>query len=201
VIPLRFTVIALCALVTVSACSTQPVPAHPEASDRAGKSEAAAQLLAAGERLMAEGDWLRAEHYLAAAGRRGAHPARIVPLLVRACVESSRLRAALDHAEPYLETHPDDAPLRFVVAALYAALGFPERARDELEAVTRLDPGHARAEYALGELWAHAFGDRNAAARHFDRYLELAPRGPHAAEARRWLAEQAEQTERKEPAS
>jgi tetratricopeptide (TPR) repeat protein len=156
---------------------------------------------------MADGDWLRAEHYLAAAERRGAPVASVVPLLVRACVESSRLRAALDHAEPYLETHPDDAPLRFVVASLHKALGAPERAREELEAVIRLDPAHPGAEYALGELWARSLGDQDNAARHFDRYLELAPRGPHAAEARRWLAERAEQTEqaeqaeRQEPAS
>jgi tetratricopeptide (TPR) repeat protein len=103
------------------------------------------------------------------------------------------LRAALSHAEPYLSSHPDDAPLRFVVASLYAALGLPERARDELEAVLRLDPDHARAEYALGELSARSFDDRESAARHFARYLELAPRGPRAAEARRWLAEGAEQ--------
>ncbi len=193
---LRHSCVVLCAFIALSACSTPRAPATTPEAGQARERDAAAALLAAGERLMTDGDWLRAEHYLAAAERRGAPSARVVPLLVRACVESSRLRAALNHAEPYLDSHPEDAPLRFVVASLYAALGLPERARDELEAVIRLDPHHARAEYALGELWARSFGDRDRAARHFDRYLDLAPRGPHAAEARRWL-----EAERKEPAS
>ncbi len=207
VIQLRHSSVALCAFIALSACSTPPAPAVPNETGQARERDVVAALLAAGERLLADGDWLRAEHYLAAAERRGAPAPRVVPLLVRACVESSRLRAALDHAEPYLDSHPDDAPLRFVVANLYAALGFPERAREELETVIRLAPHHARAEYALGDLWARSFGDRESAARHFARYLDLAPRGAHAAEARRWLDERAEQvapseqTVREEPAS
>jgi tetratricopeptide (TPR) repeat protein len=185
----------LCALVGLSACSTQPVPSAAHSNGRASERDAAARLLEAGERLLANGDWLRAEHYLAAAHRRGVPASRVVPLLVQACIESSRLRAALDHAEPYLETHPDDAPLRFVVATLHAALGSPERAREELETLTRLDPEHARAEYALGELCAHSLDDPDAAAHHFGRYLELNPSGPHAAEARQWLARRTRQEE------
>lgn len=160
----------------------------PPREAREGESSQAARLYEAGLAFADRGDWLRAEHYLNAAVRRGAPADRVVWHLVRICVESSRFRAALEHAESHLRQHPGNVELRFVVGTLHAALGAPEAARDALGSVTRADPTHAPAEYALGKLWARSFGDLEEAARHFIRYLELRPRGEHAEEVRLWLA-------------
>ncbi len=160
----------------------------PPREGHEGEPSQAAQLYEAGLAYAEAGDWLRAEHYLNAAVRRGAPADRVVPHLVRLCIESSRYRAALEHAEPHLRQHPGNVELRFIVGTLHAALGAPEAARDALRSVTSADPTHAPAEYALGNLWARSFGDVDEAARHFTRYLELRPHGEHAEEVRLWLA-------------
>jgi tetratricopeptide (TPR) repeat protein len=130
------------------------------------------------------GDSLRAEQYLTAARALGYDEGEVVSWLVRICVSSNRYQSALAHAEPYLRRHPEDWPLRFVVANLYDALGDTERAGLELEAVTEAAPDEPFAQYRLGVFYSERSLEAEEARRAFENYLRLDPGGRYAAEAR-----------------
>jgi predicted Zn-dependent protease len=142
------------------------------------------QLYQHGLFLIGQGDYVRAEQYLAAALDRGYPEARVVPSLVGACVRGSRLSAALGYAEPYLERNPGDWPLRLLVATIRMGLGDVETAHRELLRVTADHPEQPGGYYMLAVLERDALADPAAAREHFHRYLELDPDGEHASEAR-----------------
>jgi tetratricopeptide (TPR) repeat protein len=129
-------------------------------------------------------DSLRAEQYLTVALDKGYPRERVVPILLRACVSSFRLRAALGYAEPELRRRPDDAGLRYLVSTLLLGLGEPDEARSNLEELLQKNDAFAEAHYLLGALDIDRFGEPGAATAHFERYLELSPHGDHASEVR-----------------
>jgi tetratricopeptide (TPR) repeat protein len=149
------------------------------------------QLYAEGTALAQHGDYVRAEQYLAASMRRGVPAARVLPLLLRVCLVSSRLGAAFQHANPQLELQPGDVQLRYLVASLLTGLGRHDEARVELLRVLRDVPDHAGARYALGVLLRDHYRDAEASVPHFQRYLELDPDGLHGAEIAAFLREHA----------
>lgn len=141
------------------------------------------QGLAAAER----GDGVRAEQYLAMAREHGYPAERVLPALLKVCLASSRLRAALDYAEPYLRQHPDQDALRFLVANIHVGLGQHEDALAELDRLTTRNPRFNEAYFLRAALlFDH---DAAAAIAALRSYLELAPQGVHAAEARSRLSE------------
>lgn len=133
------------------------------------------------------GDGVRAEQYLSLALDHGAPPQRVLPLLLRACFSSSHLRAALNYAEPYLRDHPEDERLRYLVATVHLGLGQREEARAQLEQLIQLNGESADGLYLLAVVeFEH---DAESAREHLRKYLDVAPRGSHAAEVRGRLAE------------
>lgn len=145
------------------------------------------ELFRRGLALAQRGDLIRAEQYLAAAIERGYPRDRGLPILLRVCVASSRLTTALDYARPYLEEHPEDWPLRHLVASIHLGLGHPDDARRELERVIADAPNEAEPHYLLAVVLRDELGDVDGARPHFQRYLELAPEGRRAAEVSRAL--------------
>ncbi len=181
-------------LLAVAGCSS----ATPEAQVAPAPSSSAEQaqaLFQRGREAAQRGDSVRAEQYLSLALERGVDAGRVLPVLLRVCLASSRLRAALDHAEPYLRDHPEAEALRYLVATIHAGLGQTDDARLALEQLLQTNPNSADAHYLLGILDA----DRGApsARAHFRSYLDVAPRGEHAAEVRSRLAELAIREEAK----
>jgi tetratricopeptide (TPR) repeat protein len=154
-----------------------PTVATPDAAELAERGRIAAS----------RGDSVRAEQYLALAIERGADQRELLPLLLSVCVSSSRMRAALDHAAPYLEQHPEDDSLRYLIATIHVALGQTEEARASLELLLHRDPQSPEAHYLLGVLDAQDAPET--AREHFRAYLDVAPRGRHAAEVRSRLSE------------
>lgn len=148
------------------------------------------ELFERGVALAQAGDFVRAEQYLAEARDRGHAEEQVMPVLIRVCLASSRLRAALGYAEPYLERHPDAWALRFLVASIHLGLGRPEDARAELERVVREKPRQAEPHFLLAVVLRDAFGESDSARPHFERYLELAPEGEHATEVREALRQE-----------
>jgi tetratricopeptide (TPR) repeat protein len=146
------------------------------------RTVAAAELYRRGIALAGAGDLVRAEQYLAASIDRGLPAERVLPALLRVCLGSSRLRAALGHAEPYLARHPGAWSLRYLVASIHLGLGSVDRARSDLEQVIADAPDQPEAYYLLGLVLRDRIGDRAAAAQRFARYL--APAGPHVTEVR-----------------
>ncbi len=179
---------AALALSALFAAGCAKAPAAPPAQATAPKKvEGPEDLYRNGRQASARGDALRAEQYLALALEHGYDRGKVVRALVEVCVKSSRLRAALLYAEPYLRDHPDDHELRYLVAAIHWALGEGEIARRQLALLLRLAPNMGAPHYLLGVLDSEL--DPDGAIRHFENYLEVDPRGSRAAEVRGRLAE------------
>lgn len=173
-------------VVALAGCSSATPEAQvaPAPSSNAQQAQA---LFQRGREAAERGDSVRAEQYLSLALERGYDAGRVLPVLLRVCLASSRLRAALDHAEPYLRDHPEAEALRYLVATIHAGLGQTDEARLALEQLLRTNPNSADAHYLLGIL--DADGNAAAARAHFRDYLDVAPQGEHAAEVRSRLAE------------
>lgn len=175
-------------LVLLSACAHHartPQRAADAADERPG-----AAAFAHAQALLAAGDTLRAEQYALLALRQGHPEPQVIVPLVQACLASSRLRAALVYAEPFLRRHPDHVRLRYLVATVYLGLGHAAAAERELSRVTVRQPALPEAHYLGGVIARDAFGDLPEARTRFERYLALAPSGAHAPELRAWLSEQ-----------
>lgn len=145
------------------------------------------ELFRRGQRAAARGDSVRAEQYLSAALDRGSPKERILPLLLQVCLAGSRLRAALDHAEPFLQEHPEQDALRFLVANIHLGLGQSVEGLAELDLLLRRNPRFEEALFLRAVLAMPS--DAEAARRDLRGYLEVAPRGAHAAEARGRLSQ------------
>jgi tetratricopeptide (TPR) repeat protein len=104
--------------------------------------------------------------------------------LMEVYVRSGRYRLAIEHGERRLSAHPGDLRLRFLVGALHTAVLDYPRAAYHLQQLLSRAPAHAAAHYALAVLLRDHQDDAVGADRHFRRYLQLRPAGPHAAAAR-----------------
>ena len=152
------------------------------------------ELYRRGEEAASQGDTVRAEQYLTMALDRGFDDSKVLPILLRVCLSSNRLRAALNHAERYLRDHPNDQSLRYLVATLHLSLGQIEQTRIDLNHLLRVNPRNASAHYLLGVLESVGVTpDR--ANEYFRTYLELSPNGEHAAEVKSRLTDLSVRTE------
>jgi tetratricopeptide (TPR) repeat protein len=181
--------LASCAALAVMGCATTQSNRETESPEVRAEVERMRrirweQLANDGEGAATAGDFTRAEQYLAAALQRGAPPERILPRLLRVCINAHRYRAAVEYARPYLAGHEDAWALRFVVASIHVGLNEPLTASRHLELVLRYNPSHAESEFLLGSLLRDDLQNPAAADVHFRRYLELAPDGEHASAAR-----------------
>lgn len=130
------------------------------------------------------GDTARAEEYYAAALEAGAPDSKVVPALVEVCIRDGRYRAAIEYASPYVNRHPTDLRMRYVLGTLYQGIGDARSARAQLEVVVGKSPEQPDPHYALAILLRDDAGDLVAADDQFREYLRLAPHGTHADEAR-----------------
>jgi tetratricopeptide (TPR) repeat protein len=136
---------------------------------------------------MRRGESIRAEQYMSMAIEAGYDQRRALPLLLRICLQSSRLRSALDHAEPYLLQHPEDKVLRYLVSTIHLSLGQIDAARLGLEELLRTNAEDADAHYLLGILEMRRAPSE--ASHHLHMYMALAPTGVRSAEAKSRLLE------------
>jgi pilus assembly protein CpaC len=163
----------------------EPQPRHSAAKP----ALSAFELYDAGTRYLAASDLVRAEQYLASALGQGFDERSCVRALLEATVRGSRFRSALSYAEPALVQHPGDRTLRQLVAAIHLVLGELPAAEQELRRLLASEDTQPEPHY----LFALVLTRRgiNPAERHqaWRRYLELAPTGRHAEEARAALLE------------
>lgn len=147
------------------------------------------QLFTRGVALAKHGQLIRAEQYLYLAAQRGYPEEQTLPLLLKICLSTSRLRTGLNYAKPYLTRHPESWKLRYLVAAIYLALEQPEHAVHQLDRVVHDNPDHAPSYYLLAIISRDALRNEASARQHFIAYLEHDPTGTHADEATVWLRE------------
>jgi tetratricopeptide (TPR) repeat protein len=182
-----FRALLVVVVLSLPACGSAVQAPASTASPDSGRAEHAAWLFAQGTAAAARGDSVRAEQYLTLARDRGYPAERVLPALLKVCLGSSRLRAALDYAEPHLRQHPEQDALRFLVANIHVGLGQPDEALAELGRLTDRNPQFEEAYFLRALLLAER--DATAAIEALRTYLDLAPRGEHAAEARGRLSE------------
>ncbi len=147
------------------------------------KEQTPENLIETGQSFALLGDTTRAEQYLAAALDRGADPHKVLPMLLEVCVRDGRFEMAIEYARPYLEKHPNDTTVRYLLATLYSAVGDRPKARAETEIVVESRPNEAEPHFLLGTLLRDEH-DFVAADKHFRAYLRIAPQGAHSDEAR-----------------
>ncbi len=157
----------------------------------------AAELYRAGEHFLAASDLTRAEQYFASALRQGYDSEACTRALITTTLRASRLRSALLYAEPALLARPGDVPLRVLVATILLALGEAGEAERELRRALSLEETRPEAHYLLALVLGRRAGAQQERLGAFARYLELAPAGPHAEEARAALREAAREAQQK----
>jgi predicted Zn-dependent protease len=166
---------------TFGGCVARAVP--PGSAARV-EDVPAEQLYRTGVALLTRGDLTRAEQYLASALRAGHDERLTMQALLVTTVRASRLRSALTYATPYLAAHPRELALRQLVAAILLALGEEARAEHELTRVLSLEEESPEAHYLLALVLSRRGATAEQTRPHLARYLELAPTGIHAEEAR-----------------
>ena len=176
--------LAILVILGTSACGAHPGDRVARDVSTIRAERTADKLVARGTAFASVGDLTRAEQYLAAALDAGADPTVVLPKLLRICVTAGHHRAGITYAQPYLDAHPEDFHLRFLVAELRAVTGDTAGARADLERVTAAAPDDAAARYAFAKLLKNDVGDPVGADREFRAYLRVAPDGAHADEAR-----------------
>jgi hypothetical protein len=134
----------------IEGCAASFGPEPSTQTSLATDQRPADELLARGQDAALRGDAVRAEQYLTLAIERGADRRIAIPRLLRACLTSSHLRAALNHAEPYLLDHPDQDALRYLVATIHLGLGQVDAARHDLRFLLERNPSNPDAHYLLG---------------------------------------------------
>lgn len=156
---------ALLTTLLLAGCVSGPKPEPANQGSQTKDSRPAAELIARGREAAARGDAVRAEQYLSLAIEEGADRRQVLPMLLQACLRSSHLRAALNHAEPYLLDHPEDDTLRYLVATIHLGLGQVVPARRELGLLLQRDESNPDAHYLLGII--ESAGNLDAARAHF----------------------------------
>ena len=135
------------------------------------------------------GDFTRAEQYFAAAMAAGGKTSVITPYLIKACVASGDLRLASEYAETELARNPDNARLRFLTGALYAATGNRPEARKLLVQAASELPKDADVQFSVATFFRDDLDDKVSGDPYFREYLRLEPKGARAEEARASLME------------
>ncbi len=183
--------IALALWLGAAGCASRAAQQGPTTDPMA--SVTAQQLYDTGLAAARAGDLVRAEQYLVASMQRGMPEGRALRQLINVCVQASRFRAAVAYARPYLERHPHDWALRYLVGTILEGLDEHQAARREIEAVLADNARHAEAHYLLANMLRERFNDPVGADVHYRQYLELAPEGAHAEEARAGMLRQVAQ--------
>ena len=177
--------VAACALAASTGCGPATKAQKVEEAQKTVRTEREPdKLLERGKMFARIGDLTRASQYFEASLEEGASEKKVLPLLMRAYVDSGRFRVAIDKGEVFLRRHPSEARLRFLVGTLYVAIGEHMRGIEHFRQVIATEPKHAPAHYALAVQLRDAEGDWVRADYHFRQYLNLDPNGPHAEEAR-----------------
>lgn len=184
-------------LLILSHCGSTLKPTQRSRDTKEVRPELSSQqLFARGVALANSGQLIRAEQYLYLAMQSGYSEDRTLPLILKICLSTSRLRTALNYAQPYLIRHPESWMLRYLVASVYLALEQPLEARNHLTRVLGDNPDLAPAYYLLAVISRDALRDDASTRQHFAAYLKRDPTGTHASEAKAWLRERGMVTHR-----
>jgi tetratricopeptide (TPR) repeat protein len=95
---------------------------------------------------------------------------------------------SLAACEMALALQPDSADARYNFALALKSAGYATDAVNELKKIVAANPDEARAQLALGNLYAQQMRDPAQARQHYLKWLELDPQDPQATNIRFWLS-------------
>lgn len=95
---------------------------------------------------------------------------------------------ALAASEMALALQPDSVDARYNFALSLKAAGYATDAANELKNILAAHPDEARAQLALGNLYAQQMRDPARARSHYLKWLDLEPQNPQAINIRYWLS-------------
>jgi tetratricopeptide (TPR) repeat protein len=95
---------------------------------------------------------------------------------------------SLTASEMALSLQPDSADAHYTFALALKSAGYATDAENELKKIVAANPDEARAQLALGNLYAEQMRDPARARPHYLKWLELDPRNPQATNIRFWLS-------------
>jgi len=104
--------------------------------------------------------------------------------LGNAQMDAQRFAEAIISYQRSLELDPKNVNVRVDMGTCYRGVGQPEKAIEEYRKGMKFDPRHAMAHMNAGVVLAHDLGRKAEAVKEFEKYLELAPNAPNAADIR-----------------
>jgi len=108
-------------------------------------------------------------------------------MLGNALMDSRRFAEAADAYQKSLALAPQNVNVRVDMGTCLKNSGKPQQAVEEYKKALKIDPNHLNANRNLGVVLAYDLNDKKAAAKAFERYLELAPTAADAPEIRQLL--------------
>jgi len=96
---------------------------------------------------------------------------------------------SLAASEMALALQPDSVDARYIFALALKAAGYVTDAMSELKKIVAAHPDEARAQLALGNIYAEQMRDPDQARPHYLKWLELDPHNSQAINIRFWLSQ------------
>ena len=104
--------------------------------------------------------------------------------LGNAQMDAQRFAEAIISDQRSLELDPKNVNVRVDMGTCYRGVGQPEKAIEEYRKSMKIDPRHPMARMNAGVVLAYDLGRSAEAVKEFEKYLELAPNAPNAADIR-----------------
>jgi tetratricopeptide (TPR) repeat protein len=104
--------------------------------------------------------------------------------LGNAHMDARRFSQAIDAYQKALAINPKNVDVRVDMGTCYRNIGRPDEAVKEYRKAIETDPGHIMVHRNLGVVLADDLHDSAQAVKEFEKYLELAPHDPDAAQIR-----------------
>ncbi len=104
--------------------------------------------------------------------------------LGNALMDSNRFKEAVDAYQKSLAINPKNVDVRVDMGTCLKNSGRPQQAIEEYRKAIQIDPNHLNAHRNMGVVLAFDLHDSKGAIREFEKYLELTPNAPDAANIR-----------------
>ncbi len=99
-------------------------------------------------------------------------------------MDTSRFNEAINAYQKALDIDPKNVDVRIDMGTCYRRIGGSERAMEEYRKALEFNPNHVYGHRNLAVVLAYDLRKNEEAAKEFEKYLELAPNAPDAAEIR-----------------
>jgi len=104
--------------------------------------------------------------------------------LGNAQMDAQRFAEAIIAYQRALELDPKNVDVRVDMGTCYRGVHQPEKAVEEYRKAMKIDPRHPMAHMNAGVVLAFDLGRKAEAVKEFEKYVELAPNAPNAADIR-----------------